>query len=59
MMPLNVVLNIKKISVKEIQRNNRLLLSSDIRGDYILEPLAYSIHHIGVLLVEIFESPLD
>ena len=26
-----------------------------MKGDYILEPLAYGVHHRGVQLVDIFE----
>ena len=28
-----------------------------MRGDYTLKPLAYGVHHGGVILVELFEAP--
>ena len=49
-------LNIKNRSVKEKQQKNSSLLNSAMRGDYTLKPLDYGTHHIGVQLVELFET---
>ena len=51
-----VALDIKKINVKEKQRNNSSLLSSPIRGYYTLETLNYGVHHRGLQLVDLFED---
>ena len=34
-------------------------MSSDMRGEYTLEPLTYSIHHRGVQLVDLVKYPMD
>ena len=58
MSPLNVALNTKNRSVKDKRQKNSSLLSSDMRGDYTLKPLAYGVYHRDILLVEIFEATL-
>ena len=48
----------QKEKQNKIRKNNSSSLSSAMRGEYTLEPLSYGVHHRGVRLVELFESPL-
>ena len=57
MATLKVALDVKKRSVKEKHQKNISLLSSYMRGKYILVPIDYGVHYRGVQLVELFEAP--